>query len=185
MIESVAASAPFTPPDTGASRKLIPPALRRSANRTLAAGDIVEKSMQMQPGAIAAAAPSFPNSTSSTSSVAVTFRSTKSACNAAAAGDSTPTAPSASIWLRISLRRTKTLTAWPAPVRCRIIGLPIFPAPMKPIFVRASVTRTFPQTVAESPSQDGPAEIGQHPCQEPKKASSRNAIQRTMVPGQA
>ncbi len=94
MIESVPASAPTCPPETGASSIATSFAASRSANPRVRIGSIVLMSITSEPAVAPSATPASPNSTSSTSGVSGTIVITTSDADATSAGERARAAPS-------------------------------------------------------------------------------------------
>ena len=93
MMLRVAALAPTSPPDTGASRYCAPFSLILAANALVAVGEIELMSMTILPGPTPAAIPSARNSTSSTCGVSGTMTMMNSASWATSFGVARATAP--------------------------------------------------------------------------------------------
>ena len=135
MKVSVAASAPAVPPETGASRKARPAS---ALSLCTVAMSMVELSIRIAPGALAAAAPPGASSASRTCWPAGSMVMTNSAPCAASAAEPAVAPPSAAKAATASGTTSKPVTWWPDPPfafsRLRAIGRPILPSPMKPIF---------------------------------------------------
>jgi len=101
-------------------------------------GSIVLMSITSEPAVAPSANPASPNSTSSTSGVSGTIVMTTSDADAASAGVEARAAPSATSASTGGAERECTVSGCPAASRCRAIGAPITPSPMKPT---RSVTR--------------------------------------------
>ena len=82
----VPSTAPFCPPDTGASRKRRPFSASRAEIARAASAAIVEQSITIEPRRAPTAVPDAPRWTSSTSGASGTHETTTSAPSAAAAG---------------------------------------------------------------------------------------------------
>ena len=85
------------------------------------------------PGAAAARIPSSRN-ISLTFEPTGTIVTTKSTSLEASLTDFVATAPACTAKLMASSERSYTLSEWPALIRLRTIGPPIFPKPIKPTF---------------------------------------------------
>ena len=105
MIDSVPDCAAFTPPETGQSSMSMPCSARRAAKPRVAAAEIVPWSITMVPGVALSTTPPGPNSTCSTSAVAVTLVNTTAAPSAASAGVLQADAPRAAKGCIASARR--------------------------------------------------------------------------------
>src|SRR2546423_7098606 len=130
MIVSVPSSARGREPVTGASRKRMLSAARRSRILTLTSGAIVDMSMAHAPCRIPSAAPLSPNITSSTSGPSGTIVIVMSPRSAAAAGVGAGWAPysAANASAREGVR-FQTVTSNPARTRFAAIGPPMIPRP--------------------------------------------------------
>ena len=93
MMVRLAALAPTSPPDTGASTQPAPAFLIFLANSLVASGAIDDMSMTSLPFRLAEATPSAPNRTSSTCGVSGTMVMMISALAATALGVAAKTAP--------------------------------------------------------------------------------------------
>src|SRR5882672_1892274 len=130
---SVAASAPATPPDTGASRAS-KPALAAAAWTTRAVStSMVEQTMSSVPGPARPMMPSAPRYTPRTCWPAGSMVMTMSAPPIAAPRSAAAAAPAATALSTAGPAVSKARTSWPAASRLRAIGRPMFPNPIKPI----------------------------------------------------
>src|SRR5262245_12190993 len=142
MIESVPASAPTCPPETGASSIEKPLSPSRSANDRVAIGSIVLMSITSEPEAAPSATPSAPSSTSSTSGVSGSIVTITSEARATSAGLEAHEAPSATSASTGGAERECTVSGNPADNRWRAIGAPMTPRPTNPTLSRRSLTRS-------------------------------------------
>src|SRR6202030_1574544 len=124
---NVPLAAPIFDPVMGASTYLTPLARRRSANFTVAEGEIVLESAMITPAASEGSAPSVPNNILSTAAVSETQSHTPSAPWAAAAGVGAMPAPSTIL----PGVRFQTVTSWPALTRFVAMACPMIPRPKK------------------------------------------------------
>ena len=132
MIDRVPASAPFTPPLTGASIIWTPFSARRSAMERVTEGDMVLMSMTTDPGAAPSITPSGPAMTCSTSGESETQVMTISLLLAASLGEEALEAPASARGFMRDAVRFQTVTSWPAFTRFMHMGVPISPSPTKP-----------------------------------------------------
>src|SRR5262245_51265060 len=137
MKVSVAACAPATPPDTGASTMASPFARAAWATSRAVSTSMVEESMSSVPGATAASTPPSLRSTSRTCSPARSMVITASASLHVSAIDCTFVPRPAASRAPASSLTSKPETAWPILIRFSAIGSPILPSPMKPTFAMA------------------------------------------------
>ena len=134
MIVSVAAVAPLTPPDTGASTSAQPACETFSASACTAAGGQVAISTTSAPGGSAASAPP-PISTASACAALTTIRISTSAPLAASAADAAAWPPSRDSASSASPRMSKPCTRNCFATRLRAMGSPIAPRPTNPTVV--------------------------------------------------
>ena len=131
MTESVPASAPATPPLTGASRAATPRGARPSATSFATRAPVVERSTYTRI-ARPSAKPPGPSATALTTAGVGRLTSTTSASAATAAAlpraSAPPDAAAASAAGLVSWARTR----WPAASRRRTMGAPMTPRPTKP-----------------------------------------------------
>ena len=132
MMESVPASAPWKPPETGASSMATPRSASAAAKRRVSTGDIELMSSRMLPGRIASARPGSPKSTASTSGVSGSMVMTTSAF-AAFVMEPARTAPSATSASTAAWFRSCTAGLKPALSRFAAMGRPMTPSPMNPM----------------------------------------------------
>src|SRR5262245_2715333 len=159
MIESVPASAPTWPPETGASSIETPFSPSRSANDRVAIGSIVLMSITSEPGAAPSAAPSAPSSTRSTSGVSGSIVTITSEARATSAGLEAHEAPSATSASTGGAGRECTGSGNPADSRWRAIGAPMTPRPTNPT---RSVTRLGDRLIGDAERLvDDPEALGQ------------------------
>ena len=133
MTAKVPLRAPYTPPDTGASRKSIPRSWPSTASRRLKDGELVLRSMTVVPAGIVPKRPSSPETTSSTSRGIGRDKNTASAPSAAFAAEVALSAPSSAIRSSDWLFRSKACRSCSAVSRWVAIGPPILPTPINPI----------------------------------------------------
>ncbi len=111
MIASVPFSAPWMPPETGASTQPMPFFARSSADHSrVRSGRIEEKSTRYLPAPGTSAMPASPNTTSRTAGAAVRHIITMSACSATARGELAGMAPLTISGLAFSALRFHTAT---------------------------------------------------------------------------
>ncbi len=134
MIVSVAALAPTSPPETGASRYSQPSALMRLANSFVSMGAMELMSTTILPLASPSATPPGAKSTFSTSGVSGTMMMITSALRATSAELAQTFAPPLT---RASGTgpMVKTYSSWPPACRWPAMGAPMIPNPMKPILL--------------------------------------------------
>ena len=161
MIDRVAALAPTSPPDTGASRYSAPVALIFSANCLVAVGEIELMSITTLPAPTPAATPSARNSTSSTCGVSGTMTMMNSASWATSCGLARPMAPasvsSAGAWSWCWDRKIW----WPAFCRLIAMGLPMMPVPMNPILAMSVLLDSVVQAAVRPALLPGRRAVGQ------------------------
>ncbi len=131
MMDSVAALAPASPPDTGASIIRRPLSTACAASAVVTSGRIEEKSMMSVPGLAFSNTPPSPASTSCTSGESGTMTATTSASLTASATESAPLPPAATSAATFSGLRLYPTTSNPAVTRWPAIGPPMMPRPMK------------------------------------------------------
>src|SRR5690606_18911129 len=128
MIVRLPASAPLTPPETGASTRVAPRAATSSARERVRSGSEEPMSTSTVPGASASTSP-VPRTTASTTFESGSIRITAPTPSATSAAFSTNVTTSASPGLgAVSWPRTDT----PAAASLRAMGPPIRPRPMNP-----------------------------------------------------
>src|SRR5438552_3865482 len=133
MKVSVAACAPATPPETGASSIARPLLSAAPATARAVSTSIVEQSISKVPGTALATTPSSPRYTSRTSwplGSIVIITSAIAQTRAREPGMLPPAAPKFSTAVSLT---SSPLTEWPALSRLRAIGKPMLPRPTKPI----------------------------------------------------
>ena len=133
MMVRLAALAPTSPPDTGASRYSQPSALIRLAKSFVATGEIELMSTTILPAVRADATPSLPNRTSSTCGVSGTMMKMMSACDATSAPFRHTRAPASTRADGVG-PTVLVNSVWPSLMRCPAIGAPMMPRPMNPMF---------------------------------------------------
>jgi hypothetical protein len=132
MMASVALRAPTPPPDTGASTKSTPHSACAAAMPLATPGAMVEKSRWIAPRASAGRSAS---ARPATSALAVTLVHTISLPCATSATVAQRVAPSATAKSALAARRLQTRSSCPAFNKCSVMGWPMVPKPMKPIFI--------------------------------------------------
>ncbi|MCY1521497.1 hypothetical protein D9M68_563110 [compost metagenome] len=133
MMLRVAALAPTSPPETGASRYCAPVALILSAKTLVAVGEIELMSITTLFGPTPSAMPSLRNSTSSTCGVSGTMTMMNSASWATSFGLARATAPASSRAAGALSWWVERNSWWPAFCRFCAMGRPMMPVPMNPI----------------------------------------------------
>ncbi|RMS66728.1 hypothetical protein ALP65_04559 [Pseudomonas aeruginosa] len=152
MMLRVAALAPTSPPETGASRYCAPVALIFSAKPLVAVGEIELMSITTLFGPTPSAIPSLRNSTSSTCGVSGTMTMMNSASWATSFGLARAMAPASSRSAGAASWWVERNRLWPAFCRFCAMGLPMIPVPMNPILAMrvspGSVCRVAPRREA-------------------------------------
>src|SRR6478672_397014 len=135
MKVSVPASAPATPPDTGASTMGQPFAFASIATSRAVSGSMVEESMSGVPGAAPFNTPYSPRYTERTWGEEGSIVITSSTPRAHSAAEVATSQPSFSSLFTSSEATSCTLSLCPCFRRLRAMGLPMCPKPMNPIFI--------------------------------------------------
>lgn len=138
MKVSVPAAAPPVPPDTGASTNAPPPPRTSSPNACALAGSMVLESITIAPAARPASTPFSCVSTARTCAAAGSIVTTNAAPAAASRGEAATCAPPSFTRRSASSLRSNACTSWPAFSRLSAIGAPMWPKPIKPIFIVVS-----------------------------------------------
>src|SRR5262249_20517090 len=131
MKVSVAASAPATPPDTGASSMAMPRSAAAACTARALSTSMVELSINTAPASAAAITPA-PRNTLRTLAPTGSMVTTKSTPLAASSTEVALLAPDCTTKFTASSLRSNTLRLWPALIRLRAIGAPMLPTPMNP-----------------------------------------------------
>src|SRR5258708_39651957 len=130
--------APQSPPVTGASRKRTLRSLQAAEIRRAITGEIVLESTytlpERRPPSAPSSFPSCPQRISSSAGGSLTIVNRMSEAAAASRGVFASFAPAATSSEARDAVRFHTVTEWPALSRFRLIGRPIRPSPIKPIF---------------------------------------------------
>src|SRR5882672_4314726 len=125
--------APHTPPETGESSTCTPLSLKAACSFRIIVGEPVERSAKIVPVTAPWMIPLAPRATASTSFGPGSDVRISSLSRATSRGLSIHFAPSFRWGAAASRRTSLTMRLWPALMRLRAIGPPMFPSPMNPM----------------------------------------------------